>query len=193
MKHALALCLGILLAVAGCTAPRERTEHRVHSAAVVLGLVRDSKCSGTMISPPPPLKVSRLLLTAWHCVDGGGLLTVNNIPVNVVKIERDEFDAVWLTLDTDFPNHAPQAKAPLVQGDEVFIYGNPNADFDLLRRGYVTGISRMGSVLLDMRNSHGDSGSGVFNKRGEVAGVISSGYPFSAMTLTAIWPLGKPA
>jgi hypothetical protein len=107
-------------------------------------------------------------------------------------MQRDQFDAVWITIDTDFPHHAPQASKRLRQGDAVFIYGNPNAEFDLLRRGYVTGISREGSVLLDMRNSHGDSGSGVFNERGEVAGVISSGYPFTMMLLTAIWPFGEP-
>lgn len=187
MKHALALCLGILLAVAGCTAlvPRERAEERVHAATVLLEFTEGGVCSGTMIAPT-------VLLSAAHCFDDGStLLAVNRIPVNVESVKRDGADHIWVVLDTAFADFAEVGPEPK-QGDEVFIYGNPGGEFDLLRRGYVVGTSNGGMIYLDTRISHGDSGAGVFNRQGQLVGVISGGDMFTMMTLTVIYPLGEP-
>ena len=188
MTRILALCLGIVLGAVGCAAliPKQRAENRVHEATVLLLFTGDGTCSGTMIAPT-------VLLTASHCIDDGStLLSVNRIPVNVEGIKRDGADHAWITLDTAFPAWVEMGDPP-EQGDEVFIYGNPGGEFDLLRRGYVVGTrSQDDGLYLDARVSHGDSGAGVFNRKGELVGVISGGDQFTMMILTVIFPLGTP-
>jgi S1-C subfamily serine protease len=78
------------------------------------------------------------------------------------------------------------------QGQAVFMYGNPNNINDLLRRGYVVGGDAE-RTLLDLNVSHGDSGAGVFNDKGEVVGVITGFGQFSSgMRLALVKPFTKP-
>jgi hypothetical protein len=187
MRLALSFALGILLSAAGCAAllPKQSAEDRVHAATMLLEFTGGGTCSGTMIAPD-------VLLSAAHCFDDGStLLVVGGMPVNVLSIQRDGADHAWVTLDTNFQHYVTVGETP-EQGDEIFIYGNPNAERDLLRRGYVVGTSRQGYLYLDARISHGDSGAGVFNENGELVGVISGGDMFSMMVLTVIYPIGTP-
>ena len=134
----------------------------------------------------------RQLLSAAHCFEGSALLTVNQVPVNVVEYRHDGNDHALLTLDTDFPTYTPMNMGGMVQGASVFMYGNPNDIHDLLRRGYVVGGDAE-RTLLDMNVSHGDSGAGVFNDKGELVGVITGFGQFSSgMRLALVMPFTKP-
>lgn len=173
----------LALMLAGCAVIP--VEQAAKPSAVVLGLTGEGSCSGTMIGP-------RVLLSAAHCFEGSALLTVNMVPVNVVEYRHDGLDHALLTLDTDFPAHSPLNTAGMAQGASVFIYGNPNSINDLLRRGYVVGGDAE-RTLIDMSVSHGDSGAGVFNDKGEVVGVITGFGAFSSgMRLALVQPFTKP-
>lgn len=177
-----ALWLSLLL-LAGCQTINH--EQSAKASVVVLGLTGEGSCSGTMVGP-------RTLLSAAHCFEGSALLTVNMVPVNVVEYRHDGLDHALVTLDTDFPAHTPLNTGGMVQGASVFMYGNPNNINDLLRRGYVVGGDAE-RTLLDMNVSHGDSGAGVFNDKGELVGVITGFGQFSSgMRLALVLPFTKP-
>lgn len=165
----LALLLAALVAIAGCraTVAEPSVESRVKAAVVVLGLTDEGTCSGVMIGP-------RLLLSASHCFEGGRLLTVNQVPVNVVEYRHDGQDHAVLLLDTSFPAWVAVNYGGASQGDRVFMYGNPAGILDILRRGYVMGHNAQG-MLLDFPASPGDSGAAIFNEAGEVIGILSGG------------------
>lgn len=157
----LTLLLAASVAIAGCQSTRTM-EQTAKASTLHLGLT-DGNCSGTSIGP-------RMILSATHCFQTGHLLTVNDMPVNVESFRDDGADHRVLVLDIDFQPYARMGKPP-VQGEPVFMYGNPLGMRDLLRRGYVSGQSDRGH-LLDLMVGGGDSGAGVFNDRGEVVGVI---------------------
>jgi hypothetical protein len=159
-------------------------ESLVKSATVSLRLASGSHCSGTMIGP-------KALLSAAHCFTGDRLLTVNNTPVNVVTYQHDGQDHAVLTLDTAFPSYVSVRYDGLKQGESVFMYGNPTM-LDLLRRGYVSGVSGENTLLM-LTVSGGDSGAGVFTQDGRLVGVLS-GYMLSASGLhfSTVRPFSGP-
>lgn len=153
-------CLLLCLVLAGCA-----SEPNPKDATALLGFEGGGTCSGTMIAP-------RILLTASHCFNGiQPLATVNDRPVVVVSIRHDGADHALLVLDQDFPAWAKVGPAPQ-QGDEVYFYGNPSNLRDLLRRGVIAGQNEQ-FIFADITVGHGDSGAGVFNRRGELVAVVS--------------------
>ena len=167
-----------LLILAGCQTINP--EQSAKSSVAVLGFT-DGMCSGTLVGP-------NKLLSASHCFQGGRLLTVNMVPVNVVQYQHDGKDHALITLDTTFPSHARVNFGGMAQGERVFMYGNPSGQADMLRRGYVAGTVAQGTML-DLPVSQGDSGAAIFNERGEVVGVLT-GYTElqSGMQLAAVHP-----
>jgi len=57
-------------------------------------------------------------------------------------------------------------------GERVFTVGHPAAQFYTLSYGYVSNAERGEEFQLDITASYGSSGAGVFNRRGEVVGII---------------------
>ena len=171
-----------LLLLTGCQTIDH--ESAAKASVAVLGFT-DGVCSGTLIAP-------NKVLSASHCFQGGRLLTVNMVPVNVVTYQHDGKDHALLTLDTTFPSYAPINYGGMAQGERVFMYGNPSGQNDMLRRGYVAGSVAQGT-LLDLPVSQGDSGAAIFNERGEVVGVLT-GYTElqSGMQLAAVYPFTSP-
>ena len=171
-----------LLMLAGC----QTIDHEsvAKASVAVLGLT-DGTCSGTLVA-------HNQVLSASHCFQSGRLLTVNQVPVNVIQYQHDGKDHALLTLDTTFPSYAPVNFGGMAQGERVFMYGNPSGQNDMLRRGYVAGTVAQGT-LLDLPVSQGDSGAAIFNERGEVVGVLT-GYTQlqSGMQLAAVHPFTSP-
>jgi V8-like Glu-specific endopeptidase len=149
-------------------------------------------CSGTAVGP-------HLILTATHCFGEGPLVPtpetsalaqVNGKPVSTFKRIDDGQDHSLVVVDITFDSFAAIASAPR-QGDRVFLYGNPAGMHDMYREGYVTGFDHESSrvwTLYDVNGYMGDSGSGIFNERGDVVAVTSvliyiseMGLPFKLM------------
>lgn len=165
MKHWAHLAvIWSLLAFAGCaTTPLER----MHKTAVHLQF-SDGSCSGTVVG-------KQLILTAAHCMDGYGSMLVDGVKVNIYKIYDDKHDHVLVLTDHVFASSAERGIAP-VQGDRVYVLGNPGNLIGLYREGYVAGhqdFNGQDVVLYDLNGYFGDSGSGIFNREGQLVGVIS--------------------
>ena len=156
--------LWLVLLLTACQTTTINHEQSAKASAAILGFT-DGSCSGTIIAPDK-------VLSASHCFQGGRLLTVNMVPVNVITYQHDGSDHAVVTLDTTFPSFAPINYGGMAQGERVFMYGNPSGQADMLRRGYVSGSVGLGT-LLDLPVSQGDSGAAIFNERGEVVGVLT--------------------
>jgi hypothetical protein len=155
---------------------------RARLAAKALG-VPGGSCSGTAVG-------RYTILTATHCViDGANAITVDGELCEVWKIVNDGADHALLTISHTCPQKhtARIGKAPIT-GHEVFVWGNPGSFTSLLRICQVAGVVtmppmdvaqwpalRFPATLLTCAIAQGDSGAAVFNRYGEVAGVISFG------------------
>lgn len=125
----------------------------------------DGLCSGTKIGP-------NTLETAKHCMTGP-LVLVNDVAVEVLDVKETGKDRVEVTLEgvnwKRWAKRGPEMK----QGDRVRWWGNPHGEPDTYREGYVSRV-REDVVLIDATVCHGDSGSGLFNERGELVGIVSA-------------------
>ena len=142
-------------------------------------------CSGTAIGP-------HTILTAQHCLKNDTLKLVNNKPVKVTGIGRDKHDALTLRLSgITFKTWARMGHMPH-QGDRIRWWGNPRIGNmiarDVYREGHVAALED-GLIIYDASICFGDSGSGIFNDRGEVVGVISAMTDFNGCTFMLAYPL----
>lgn len=138
-----------------------------------LGFAGGGHCSGTAVAP-------QVIITAKHCM----LEQRTNAPlmsslyaggeaVTISKIIPAKYDQVFVIITgTTFKHIARMNFTPLPQGEEVYMFGYPANLGSMFRRGYYMGLSEY-TQIFDMPDWHGDSGSGVFNSRGELVAVIS--------------------
>lgn len=142
-------------------------------------------CSGTAVG-------RNLVLTAAHCFHGGPLVAINGKPVRVLEKIEDGQDHALLRVDMKFRAWAPRL-GRAYRGDNVTWVGNPQHIVGVVRRGYVAKVQGDGEILLDAHATGGDSGSGVFNRRGDLVAVLSGGYTWthgaSVFTLIYCKPL----
>lgn len=161
MKYALLALLAFVTGCSGCVNAPTRSD--LKSTALRLEF-SDGLCSGTSRGPHE-------LSTAKHCVVSGVLTKVNGVPVKVVGIRETGPDSVIVSVRgvkfTRWPR-VGQAR----QGDNVWWIGNPMGASNQLRQGYVSGFWE-GDVLIAAATCVGDSGSGIFNERGELVGIVS--------------------
>ena len=161
------LILLLILLTVGCEeATASPTVEQTHSTTHTL-IFTNGMCSGTAIGP-------NVIETAAHCVElGKKLEIVDKEVVVVIGITYANNDEAFLTLkDANYKTWAAQGK-PLKQGDHIHWWGNPEANLNIYREGYVVAI-QSGYPILDAMTCKGDSGAGVFNSKGQIVGIISA-------------------
>jgi hypothetical protein len=164
-----ALVAGILLVASGAVIAGNvglrRTEANVHEFTLLVEFLDGGHCSGT--------KVARsTILLAAHCLSPGmTAVLIEKTPVAIVAIDEGPGDQARLTLRAEFKRWAVIGRPP-VQGDEVFFFGNPAHHRDQLRRGYISGTRDDGLITAMLPLWRGDSGSAVFNERGQIVALV---------------------
>lgn len=148
----------LLLTGCGCTTlPTERLR------ATTLRLQGTGICSGTAIGPD-------LVLTATHCLP---VTSINGTPVEVTAVATSSRDTARLRIKgLTFRRWSREGAAPK-QGDRLRWWGNPLGVQDVYREGYVAAV-KGDQLIIDATICKGDSGSGLFNRYGEVVGVVSA-------------------
>lgn len=137
-----------------------RSSHHLRSASM--------SCSGTAIQ-------SHAILTATHCLVGGGPYDIDGKPVSVQAQLNDAQDHTILVIDQTLGHYVGFGPEPSI-GDPVFIFGNPGVLTDQYRVGYKSGeviLAGRQVMSLDINGYYGDSGSGIFDDHGRLVGVIS--------------------
>lgn len=165
--------LALLLMLSGC-ANAQPVYDRVHGATLVLKVGR-AECGGTAVG-------QHTLLSAAHCFEGKPkTLQASGELCEVRKIESDGKDHVLVLVGgCAFKQTAKLGPAPKT-GDRIFVWGSPLQYTDILRFGRVAGyqdnaMPGMGRAQIhDFNGGPGDSGSAIFNERGEIAAVASIG------------------
>lgn len=174
-----ALALAFNLPLSACASPSEpasRHVRHIQQVAVLLDIITPAgrgHCSGTAVAP-------QVVLTATHCFNGElTRLTVNGQEVSVTKRLDDGADHTLVVLDKPvFKHHVGVDVRRLRMGEEASMLGNPGPFKAMFRRGLVSGVDNLetpvpGVALLDIQIFGGDSGSGVFDARGRLVGVVS--------------------
>lgn len=153
-----------LLLLTGCSAaPAYANKDAVHRIETLGGGV----CGATAVG-------KHVLLTAAHCIGPTDrLLIIDGTGVSIHHIEVDGSDHALIVVAQTFPVHVSLGKPPK-QGDRVHWWGNPAGWADMYRTGVVAGLFEGGNTAIDANGWLGDSGSGVFNARGELVGVVSA-------------------
>lgn len=129
-------------------------------------------CSATAIGP-------HALLTATHCDLGASTVTIDNgVPTAIADRIVDDSDHTIYIVSATFRYYATFAKS-LKIGDEVWLRGNPDGLNQLVRHGYFSGAVVLDGdtyLMFDINGWHGDSGSAIFDKHGEIVAVTSVGF-----------------
>lgn len=131
------------------------------------------------------------MLTASHCETPtddleiqGVESTDKNEDIQIVKIKRDGNDhSIYFLKNVTFKTYSNiVTEDSLKVGDDVFTYGNPGDFSDVMRKGYfasrasdksLLGGGDPDKLLFDLNVWHGDSGSGIFDKNGNLVAVLS--------------------
>lgn len=138
---------------------------KTESAALMLKMEK-GWCSGTAVARD-------VILSATHCWEQGGRLeAINGQPVHALEKIDDGKDHSLVRVSRPLRTWVTR-KAKARRGDDVTWLGNPAGNPNVLRRGYVAKVDKDGTLLLESAAFGGDSGSGVFNDRGELVGVLS--------------------
>ena len=136
----------------------------IQDVALRIVMENGGVCSATAVG-------RNVLLTADHCLDGTRIISINGREAYALKIVRDGKDHALVRVTAKFSRWARMGAAP-EQGDRVRWIGHPSGMDRIYREGYVVGDDS-GMTMVDARAFGGDSGSGLFDDRGRLIGVLS--------------------
>jgi hypothetical protein len=174
MKKFLVLLL-VLVSLAVAKPLPENAVKSVHTLYKFVSLSTDSiKCSGTAVG-------KHALLMATHCEikQDNKFLALDGTVVEIEERIRDGADHTIVILKgIEFKNYARIViNYPFELGENVFIIGNPGNLDRVLRKGYFAATNYKSMVptrLYALDGYFSDSGSAVFNEKGEIVDMISA-------------------
>jgi len=180
-----------------------QTERRARTAAVkVSPLLRSGHGSGTYTY----IHGRRVVLTAAHVVENATVMRIEgrNGEVVVGRVVFRDFDVDIAAIvvpeiktRTAIP-YRPQLKYNGLVGTQLTYTGFPSHHDLLTLRGYVAALER-GYVVTNMFGWFGSSGSGVYDQKGKLVGIVSgidlgrfgSGYPIPLEQIVWVAPISR--
>lgn len=143
-------------------------------------------CSATKLSPT-------VLLSAAHCFrNSNKMILIGDTSAVIERIIQDGNDHAMVVISgATLTNFATMA-APATEGDLVHYWGNAYIFNMLLRRGYVSGLDGVDTIY-DINGYQGDSGSGIFNGKGQLVAVLSYLQGEGPFALMGSYPLNFTA
>ncbi|MDO8504483.1 MAG: serine protease [Candidatus Liptonbacteria bacterium] len=128
-----------------------------------------------------------LVLICNHLLDKDSGVTVNDESASVLKVDEKN-DLALLYLRTGYIAPIKFAKIAL-QDDPIFYVGNPLGHVKLISHGRICDIDE-GMIFTDARIFPGASGSGAYNDKGELIGIVTGmqGRDGLGMTFGVITP-----
>jgi hypothetical protein len=164
MRQALAILLA--LAASACSWPAEagrweRSTGRLETA--------HSVCSGTGYA-------KHAIVTTKHCVvEGEKQIRFQGRLLNIIEVMDDGGENVIILTDGE-TNPGAIIGPDFKRGDRMKLVGNAMGLNQALRRGYIAGFTQgpddRVAFLLDCRCWRGDSGAGVFDRKGRLVAVL---------------------
>jgi hypothetical protein len=181
----LALALGGA-AISGCAEahpPHNRIAQpyaRVHAATHTLTIGKYT-CSATGVG-------HHTLLSASHCFESEPKsMLVDGEACDVQAVLHDGNDHALVTVSC-YQRRIVHMGSPVMTGESVFVFGNPEGVTDQLRVGRASGywtlpkefwsdapVYRLQFQAFDFNGGPGDSGAAIFNDYGQIVGVVSIG------------------
>lgn len=155
----------LLALLAGCGCSSIPTHDNLRATALRLEFA-NAICSGTAVLPDT-------LITAKHCTDQGAIKRIDGVDVVVMSVKQMAGDTVLVKLASPIFKHWARIHFQVHQGERVRWFGQPLGEPDMYRVGYVA-RAWSGAIVIDGTVCKGDSGSGLFNDKGEVIGVVSA-------------------
>lgn len=161
-----AWALPLLLLLAGCNGCASIPDNNAMRVTALRLNFESGICGGTAIG-------THTVLTAKHCLAAGKLVSVNDRKVEAADITELAGDVVTIEVTgITFRRVAVIGGRPL-QGDRVRWFGHPAGVSFLFRTGYIV-RAWSDELVIDAQAFSGDSGSGVYDDRGRLIGVLSS-------------------
>lgn len=152
-----AFLVSLCLLLSGCA--------QAHMSDVALRLEFErGLCSGTAVGRD-------LVLTAAHCFADNRLLRINDREAYALKIVRSGRDHALVRVTIQFQQWATVGVNPRA-GEAIRWIGNPAGLRSVYRFGYVVHVGSR-EILIQAPVFGGDSGSGIFNERGQLVGVVT--------------------
>lgn len=127
-------------------------------------------CTGTAIE-------KNALLTASHCYQKYQFpILVGGKKVKITHLFYDKTDHLVIVFDKNiFQTYSKINMKTLEQGQDVSFIGNPGILRNMFRKGYVSSIYN-DATIFDINSYHGDSGSAIYDEKGDIRCTVSDGY-----------------
>jgi len=174
----------ILVAACGATPARAVDDARIgktefHSVVQLQNASGRTFCSGVIVDSK--------VMTAYHCIEGGEAVYVETIDgrweAAVWGTDHRSDLAVLVPVDgRKLPKGVKLARKAPTFGDEIWVIGHPLGTYtNSITRGIVSHPSREDGIFGGEWMQHdagqigGNSGGPVYNKRGQLVGIVSFG------------------